>query len=323
MQFTMRIGVLQGAVGALLATVLVACGGGGGGDSGGGAGTLTAPSAPVAVTATNAPAVAATAISGVANVIASGGLVAADTSATAVPPRSISRITVDAVKRAQDYLSAPQTVTGAVQTFSCAVSGNVTITDSATSLVMTFNNCSDYVGEMINGTLSITGITGTSTSFSGSFSADLTIVDTGYPTIQIVGGYNFSVTYSGSDYTSTVAGTSFSVIDGTNVTTLSNFDFSESYTASTSLYSATANYTLAATEIGGSVTVQTLSPVQQYAYRFYPFAGQLQATGTGNSRVRVTILGDETHAGNDVNIEVDADGNGSYETTISHDWSTL
>ena len=315
---------------ALLAVGLVACGGGG--SSAPAAPTPVAPTTPIAVTTTNAPAVAATAISGVTNVsLSSGSLIAADTTVATVPPRTLGRISVAAAKRAQEFLSGPQGVTGVVQTTNCAVSGSVTINaaDNGTSVSITFNNCSDYAGEVMNGTLSISNITDNGSQFTGTFSINLTFTASGYPTVRIVGGYSISMSYTvdGLDniatYTATFAGTSFSVIEGSNVTTLSSFSFSESYVASTGLYTFTANYTLAATEIGGSVTVETTVPFQQYGYRNYPFAGQLVATGTGNSKVRVTILGDETHALEDVQIEVDADGINGYEMTILKDWNEL
>lgn len=311
------------AVAAFSAT-LVACGGGGGGGSGSGA--PTPPSIPIGITAANAESVGTTALMGALGLSESGTLVGVDTSIdTSVPPRTISRISAGAAKHARAFLGSPQSLAGVVQTIPCGVSGDVTVNaaDDGTSITITFNACSDFAGEMINGSVSMTGITGTATAFSGTFSSNLTISVTGFSDFSLVGSYSISFTYSGFDWTSTVSGSSFSITVGSSSATLSSFIFSDSYDNATQIYSTSGNYTIASTDIGGSVTVQTNTPIQQYAYRVRPFAGQITVTGTGNSRMHVTILGDETNAGNDVRFEIDENGDSAYETTIERDWSAL
>jgi hypothetical protein len=307
---------------AAFSTALVACGGGGGG----GSGASTPPSTPIGITAANAESVGTAALIGALGLSSSSALVAVDTSTGAtVPPRTISRISAGAAMHARAYLGSPQSLTGVVQTFPCGISGDFTVNaaDDGTSLTITFNACSDFAGEVVNGSVSMTGITGTATAFSATFSINLTYSVTGFPDANIAGSYSISFTYSGFDWTSTVSGSSFSITEGSSSTTLSSFTFSDSYVNTSQIYSTSGNYTIASTDIGGSVTVQTNTPIQQYAYRIRPFAGQITVTGTGNSRVRVTILGDETNAGNDVRFEIDENGDSAYETTIERDWSAL
>lgn len=327
--------LLRTAASALLAAGIAACGGGGGGDSGTTPSTPVAPTTPVAVTATNADKAAAAAISGVTAVGGGSSLYAAETVVTPVPPRSLSRISSDAVRRAHLLLSSPQSIAAAVSSypFNCAISGTGTLTlttsDSTgalTAVGFAFSNCSDIAGEVLNGSMSISVTTDTATTFSGTFSADLTLTATGYPTVRMVGGYTFTQNYTGSDWTGTVSGTSFSLYEGSTVHTLTNFSFSDSYAFATDTYTHIANFTLASTDLGGQVTVATsgATPIRQLGYRMFPYQGIVTVTGTGGSKLRITINGDETYTvGFDVTIEVDANGDNVYETTLNREWSAL
>lgn len=314
------------AISTLLTMGLVACGGGDGGGGSTAPTTPAAPTTPVAITTINAPTVASAAVSSSATISTAGGSLAGPVQTLGtVAPYMLGRINADATKQAQKFLSKPQFGAAFVDTTSCLISGTETFNaaDDGTSLSITYNNCSDTAGEVVNGTLSLTNIISTATNLSATSSIDLSVADAGFPTVRLVGTYYFTTTSTSTGSTTTLAGTSFSIIDGSNVTTLANFSFTEIYTTVTDLYSTTSNYTLASTELGGSVTVMTELPIQQYGYRLYPFAGQFVVTGSNNTKIRVTIFGDETLIGNDVQIEIDANGDDFYEATILRDWSAL
>ena len=307
----------------LLAVGLIACGGDGGG-SPAAPNAPVAPATPVAITSTNAPIVASAVVSGSTTF---AGTSVPSTSPLVSPAASpmLGRFNANATKQAQNILSNPQFGPTFVRTTPCLVSGSETldVADDGSSITVTYNNCSDTVGEVFNGTIALTNITRTPTVFSATSRIDLSVAVTGRPTVRYVGTYNFSTTNTSTGSTTTITGSSFSIIIGSNVTTLSNFSFAETYTTASDLYSITSNYTLASTVLGGSVTVTTVSPIQQYGYRIYPFAGQFVVTGANNTKIRVTILGDETNIGNDVRIEIDANGDNTYEITILRDWSDL
>jgi len=75
--------------------------------------------------------------------------------------------------------------------------------------------------------------------------------------------------------------------------------------------------------IGVSVAVITETPLQILTSDQHPHAGVVVATGMNNSKVRVTVLGSDPTAADQVKIEVDADGNGTYESSTLYSWSTL
>ena len=55
----------------------------------------------------------------------------------------------------------------------------------------------------------------------------------------------------------------------------------------------------------------------------FAHSGVLNITGTGGSKIQVTINGDETGASPQVTIGLDADGNGTFETSLAENWSDL
>ena len=46
-------------------------------------------------------------------------------------------------------------------------------------------------------------------------------------------------------------------------------------------------------------------------------------TGANNSKVRFTVLGDETLVGNQVSIEVDPEGDGTFLPPVETTWADL
>jgi hypothetical protein len=311
---------------AVLAAGLIGCGGGG--SSGGGpAGLTQPPSTPVAVTATNATQVGATALEpAIGGSGALGTVVGAETTA-APKPRAVTRTLLAVARDSKERLSAPQSVVGVAQTFPCTVSGSVTVDAGAggTSATITFNACSDIAGETTSGSASLTGVTAAAdgSSFSATFSIDVTFTETGAAPLRIAGGFSIGQTCNITtlDCSGTFTGTSLGAAQGTETWFITNFTITEVELAGT--ITTTLNYTVSSSALNGSVSVITSVPLKMLTTALHPYTGVVIATGSNNSKVRVTVLGSHPTNPAQVQIEVDADGNGVYESSTLYSWSTL
>lgn len=315
------------ALAPLLTLALAACGGGGSGTPG--PDPISAPSTPVTVSAANGAQVAAWAVE-----IALGGTglvqalpLAVAVDADAAPARRIlPRIASDARRRASRAASDVQTVTGAVQSEPCAVSGSVTLSQSATSVSITFHACSDYPGEVVNGTIALSGVSesgdGTSGTASGTMSVNLTVTDP-TTTVRFVGGMSFTETWTATAATFQMGGAYLGFTDGVNSQVLTNFSFEEALDDVAGIFTSSSSFTLASTAIGGVVTVSTPTAFQRSYGSAYPFAGALVVAGAGGGKVRLTVLGDEWDPSYQVEIEIDGNGDGIPELTLLRDWYEL
>ena len=288
--------------------------------------------APIALTATNSSQAAKLTLDPIVNGFAGASFTAVE-STPVLNASAITRTAGSLMRRINGALTAPQTVLGATTTIGCALSGNISMSDNSsagaapTSLTMTFNSCSDVAGETMNGTLSISGISGGQSgnllTMAASVSMNLTIATTGQPTQSMTGSWAYSMTLDTTTFAVTAMrfyGSSFAVTDSTHSFSLTNFDFNATGTATDTTTSVA--YTISDSSLG-SVTVATTTPVHQLLARLHPDNGVIVATGGRGSKLRVTILGDETAAAPQLRIEVDADGNGSYESTVTSSWTAL
>ena len=312
-------------VAALLFAFLWGCGGGGGG--GGPAGLTPPPSTPVAVTANNATRVSATALK---PAVGGGGALTTVTGleTTAAPQTRAVTLALLAVARdSKTQLSASQGVVGATaQTTPCAVSGSVTADISAdgSSGTITFNACSDIAGETLSGSASATGVSFDGSRFRGNFRIDVTFTVTGFAPLRMVGDFSIDETCNTSnDCTSSFTGTSLGAQQGNETWFITNFAINEALVYSTQNLTVTFNYTVSSTALNGSVVVTTSTPVQMQTSARHPYAGVVVATGTNSSKARLTVIGSDPTAPGQVQIEVDADGNGVYESSTLYSWSTL
>jgi hypothetical protein len=192
----------------------------------------------------------------------------------------------------------------------------------SSTVVETFNACSDFAGESISGSVAISGITSTPSTFSASISTNLTFFFTGFADQTFTGNFTMSEQGIGSSVvTTTISGSQLLLHQGTDTQQLANFSFT--VTTAVSGDSDTVTFTFSSDEIGGSVAVTTLTPFQTTPGRNFPHAGAIRIVGANGSKIVLTVNGDETGATPQVTIQLDADGNDVFETTLPVDWNNL
>jgi hypothetical protein len=329
------------AVGALL---LGACGGGGDAGGDGGGSSALAPTA--AITSGNQVSIASAVIDGG---VAVSGLqpLAGEDRASAQSVRAVPQVTrvgaLDALVRRALSLADRRAIAGAKrpsattsQTEACAVSGSVGITkndvdstglSAGDSLTISFNECRDSSTGVLSGTVMVTFGNVSSTSEREEVAATLqfrqVMFTAGDDSIGVNGSMSIAAVYTpsrenlamtvgsgGLVVTSSLAGeTRILTYDpGMRIAVERNVTLGSS--------ALTLSGTLSATSIGGRVGVATLAPITQPGSDSQPATGQLQVTGASGSQLRITVL-DSTR----IRLEVDAAGDGVYETATIVAWA--
>jgi len=335
---------------AITALLLAACGGGGGG--GGSTAVPTAPAAGVSITPDNAPLISAQVIRS-ADII-QGFLVVGDVlPSVQVNPSgtefNYSDFFVQQLRRlpALALSSSDVSVTGIViptrrepcdfNHGSMLISGEVTDPNVLTvddRITIQFFDC-ELAGIILNGTISMT-----ITDLAGDFENEIPPYTLGVDVVLTV----FSVEAGGqvayadgdmsmllsvnviNDENLVLSGNSLTAWSGSEVETLTNYNYDLTWEADSD-YSIGLEGTLASTVIGGSVSFSTTTPTAIPT----PFTGNeiLDANPTAGA-LRITTSADASQAllsalnnGIDVYIEVDADGDGIYETLIQMTWAEL
>lgn len=319
------------SVGACMLALLGACGGSDDPKSSAGNG-------PVAISSANQSDVARASVNGGLSValvqnaagsstVAPGSMLAAD--------RVLQHVLGEAMTRRKGIASAsahPAGTTSSVQ--ACAVSGTIattwndhdgdTLLSNGDVLTADFAQCHQSSTLSFNGTLVIT-LTGTpsamafkadavfqnvtvvhggvSSTLKGTVSLDEVDTDTISSTTFTVGSGGLEETVSSPSYTDAIVFNAGTVV-------------SSSYLAGTS--SLTLNGSFSAQSIGGSVTISTPQPLYQRTGDAFPSSGQVLIAGAGGSKLLASVLDSSQ-----VQLQVDANGDGTYDSTTTVAWSAL
>ena len=324
----------------ILATVslalLSACGGDGGGDDS----SKSAPTA-VAVTTTNETAVARATIANgfaIADTQSSGSNIATTASAKT---RALGALVRRAVSEAAARRSAVASATvhpaaSTTDTEPCGVSGTLSTSfddkdgnGSLTSgdvVTAVFSQCRDSSTLLMNGTLVITM---TSVTSADQFAANAVLQGFDIVDVDLSSLIDGTISITESDTTAesdttlavgdaglTVASSSTSYTDSVTFANGTRIAYRESTSDDQS--SVTLDGSFSAASIDGSVTVATVQPIVQLAGDSYPSSGAMRVTGASNSALLLTVL-----SATQVQLQLDANGDGTYESTSDASWSTL
>jgi hypothetical protein len=295
------------AAGALLAS-LAACGG-----------SSSTSEAPLAITSSNAPAVAAEAI-----------ITAGQTQGTVtIFPGSSAAAALGARQLARAVAQVPQATT------SCGVSGTMTTTMTATSATVTFSSCVETAGTSLNGMASYSNVavttTGTGTKISASVSLDVTAT-VGTLSYAESGGYDMTLTIGSAAIDQfTLSGDHLSLaVSGpvNDKVTLSSFDIDLSVDSagSPAQTDAKVDYELDTTRLAGHISVSTTADMKQLETSEHPYTGTVLITGANHGRLQITIHGDETYTPptgeGQVELQIDT-GTGSFGASTWVSWDML
>jgi hypothetical protein len=321
-----------------VSTLLVACGGGGGGgDAPAAASPSTAGKTQVTLSSANYVGVAQESMSSSSYLADAGSLATgADVSNADVLVRFGQ---AQAGKVAAWLASTQALATGAVTTTTeaCAGGGSLTVVDNdlngnglpdaGDSVALTATNCV-FEGSTLNGglTLAVTSFSGNANAppFSAAFALTFVNLTARSATASSTGNGTMALSLNAtttSNHTVTLKAPQFSTTStyggATYSRTLENYTVVVDETAASSRTTATGTLTSSAFE-SKTVTIATPVPFVRVFPQTRPSSGQATATGANGGVVRITAI-----SNTQVKIELDADANGTFETSVIKLWSEL
>lgn len=301
----------------LLLSGLVACGGSGSATSG-----YSLPTKPITITQQNAHQVAGAAFDALTGVtpLPTGVSVSLYTSGSNAI--SISQKVAWLVQQAMEQLVNLGTTPPTVINSNCTVSGtrslNVT---SKTSEIVTYSNCSNMAGETINGTVTLDNLK-TATQYQSDNVIDLTFTTTSTAnTTTATGDMQFIEDFA--SVVKTISGDNMWMVN--TDTSVGNFEI-QSYTIATfgTDGPATLVYDYGSSIIGGIANFHQdgTNPFINTG-GIFPSSGVATITGANMTVIRLTVLGDENAAGNQLQFEFSTDGGNTYAAPTYDTWANI
>lgn len=223
----------------------------------------------------------------------------------------------------------------------CSVSGSITTTvndadnsqalSGGDALTLTFSQCRESSDDLVSGGMiftvgSVTSGLGSDVRFSGSLAfVQLTSTSgTGVDNIQGSVGVTAEITSSSFQIALTVGASALTVTSSApNYVDTIVYDpgmqlvVTVTDGASTQT-DVTLNGSFTASSIGGRVLVATAVPIRQLGTDTDPSSGQVVVTGASGTKLRVTAL-----YATSVQLELDANGDGTYDGSGVFAWNTI
>ncbi|MEJ6021597.1 hypothetical protein [Ramlibacter sp. PS4R-6] len=333
MTFALRSFALAGVF------VLAACGGGGGSAGGGSGGVGSGPQS-VAITESNAKPVAANAVDSAQNTSATSGAalpigVQVDAAAGATQLQQLAAI----VKHAATSAAGARLPVGISisETLACSQGGTMTISGNVASpngigagdtLSISASNCAESVGgqtEVVNGQLAVTIASGSITDalpFHVVMNVTVTNLSVQAGGVTTVANGDVRLDWTANSLTSetlSASGTAMSTRQTISGTTRTNTmrNYTQTLTVNGSTFTGTLSATIEtdSTRLGNATvkyTITTPTPLVWSASTRLATAGVVKVVGANNSQLVATIAANGTVA-----IQVDANGDGTFETTVT------
>lgn len=318
---------------------LAACGGGGGG------GSAAAVATPTAVLNSSNQNLAAqdTSTASFLPLLGAQTLTGAQTTDESVL-FDIARAHMDKLSIYMADAQANNTLTGVVhsQSVACSSGGSLTVSandadnngaaSAGDSVTISSNNCAETFGTIsgslgfaihsVSGTFSSTNYSAAMTMTFGNFS-----VTSPQFSAQVNGDMSFSITANGVNTSSATISSSSLAVSGTyagvtRTRSLANYSATFARTPSPT-YTYTTSYAVSGLLTSSSLSSQAIAfstptPIVTRYTDHYPSSGVLLITGASNSKVRLTAL-----SNTQVSEELDANGDGTYESNTTVNWNTL
>lgn len=221
----------------------------------------------------------------------------------------------------------PRGPIAAAQTTPCAgggtqtVDGDITAGTAGGTESITFANCIQDAGstDSINGSAKIS-ISGSATSATFSVTLNLTI-KTGDTTVTESGSLSSSLSATGSTLSAKQISVAVSSPTVNTKITLSNLEIQETFGDNPTV---SQSYDVDDSQLGGRFSVDTDTPLTTTAGSQHPSSGQITVTGAKDSKLVITVLGDETStpAAGQGQVKLELSGNGA-NATIYMSWQQV
>jgi hypothetical protein len=303
---------------AFLLPGLAACGG-----NGSGTGGLTWPIDPITITQLNVPQIAGAAFDTLTGGTPLPAGVSAPLSTTGSSAITIPQKVAWLGRSAIQQLISLGKPYPSVVTYVCVIGGTYSIyKKNSTSEKITYDNCSNVTGETINGTLNMGNMVTTATSYSADTAFALTFATASPANTMNVDG-DMDINMDLATNVETISGTNLWM--GNTDNALGNSQLSN-YTIATlvpDMY-VTQEYAYASSAIGGTVDFQmdAANPFINTGGVF-PSSGVSTITGANSTVIKLTVLGDENAAGNQLQFELSTDGGITYAAPTYDTWANI